>query len=109
VSAGARIPEDRPFDGVSLPRVMRGTGVSSRTDLFSYHADEIFAVRRGPWKLHLKTINPAAGEKKPKVHDPPLLFNLAFDPSERVNVAARHPELIQQLLNVIEQHRLDVK
>ena len=23
---------------------------------------ELFAVRRGPWKLHLKTINPAIGE-----------------------------------------------
>jgi arylsulfatase A len=66
-------------------------------------------VRRGPWKLHLKTINPAAGEKKPKVHNPPLLFNLALDPSERLNVTAQHAEMIQQLLKVIEKHRQDVK
>ena len=59
--AGAKIPEDRPIDGVSLAPVLRGTGPSPRTDVFYYHAAELFAVRRGPWKLHLKTINPAAG------------------------------------------------
>ena len=90
-------------------RYLRGTGPSSRTDIFYYHATELFAVRRGPWKLHLKTINPAAGEEKPKVHDPPLLFNLMHDPSERLNVAARHPDVIEQLLKDIEKHRQDVK
>jgi hypothetical protein len=66
-------------------------------------------LRRGPWKLHLKTINPGAGEEKPKVHDPPLLFNLMRDPSERLNVAIRHPDVIQQLLKDIEKHRRDLK
>jgi arylsulfatase A len=107
--AGAKIPGDRPYDGVSLVPVLRGTGQSSRTDIFYYHATELFAVRRGPWKLHLKTINPAAGEEKPKVHRPPLLFNLTHDPSERVNLAVRHPDVIEQLLKDIEKHRQDVR
>jgi arylsulfatase A-like enzyme len=107
--AGAKIAEDRPYDGVSLARLLRGTGPASRTDVYYYHADELFAVRHGPWKLHLKTIHPAAGEKKPRAHNPPLLFNLALDPSERLNVAAQHPDLIQQFLKIVENHRQEVK
>jgi arylsulfatase A-like enzyme len=107
--AGVEIPRGRPADGVSLAPVLRGTGHSSRQDIFYYHADELFALRRGPWKLHLKTINPAAGAEKPKVHNPPLLFNLVRDPSERLNVAARHPDVVDQLLKDIEKHRRDVK
>ena len=77
--------------------------------LFYYHGAELFAVRRGPWKLHLKTIDPASGQEKAQVHDPPLLFHLTIDPSERLNVADRHPDVIEQLLKDIEKHRQDVK
>jgi arylsulfatase A len=107
--AGAKIPQDRLYDGVSLVPVLRGSGPSSRTDIFYYYGSELFALRRGPWKLHLKTINPAAGEEKPKVYDPPLLYHLMRDPSERLNVAVQHSDVIQQLLKDIEKHRRDVK
>ena len=62
-----KLPEDRRYDGVSLARLLREAGPSSRSDIFYYYEAELFAVRRGPWKLHLKTINPAAGETKPNV------------------------------------------
>jgi arylsulfatase A len=107
--AGARVPEDRPLDGVSLAPVLRGIGRSPRTRIFYYHASELFAVRQGPWKLHLKTINPASGDEKPKVHNPPLLFHLGRDPSERVNVAAQYSDLIEQILKDVEKHRQGVK
>ena len=66
-------------------------------------------MRRGPWKLHLKTVNPASGKEKPQVHDPPLLFHLTTDPSERFNVADRHPDVVDQLLKEIEEHRRTLK
>ena len=107
--AGAKLPEDRPIDGVSLAPVLRGTGPSPRTHIYYYHAVELMAVRRGPWKLHLKTINPAAGQEKTQTHNPPLLFQLTIDPSERINVADQHPDVIEQLLKDIEKHRGDLK
>src|SRR5262249_4594526 len=88
--AGARLPVDRPIDGVSLQGVLRGVGPSLRTHIYYYLGDELAAVRRGPWKLHLKSINPAAGDSKEETQSPPLLFHLMIDPSERVNVAASH-------------------
>jgi hypothetical protein len=63
------------------------------------------AVRRGPWKLHLKTIDPAVDQRRPVSYDPPLLFNLAQDPSEHFNVAHRHPGVIEQLRKDIASHR----
>jgi arylsulfatase A len=107
--AGAKIPEDRPIDGVSLVPLLRGTGPSPRSHLFYYHGTTLFAMRRGPWKLHLKTVNPASGNAKVQVHTPPLLFNLTIDPSERFNVAERHPDIVQQLLKEIEEHSRSLK
>ena len=61
--AGARVPADRPIDGVSLVPVLRGTGSSPRDRVYYYLDTELMAVRRGPWKLHLKTIDPADRRK----------------------------------------------
>jgi hypothetical protein len=42
-------------------------------------------MRRGSWKLHL----PYRGE--------PELYDLATDPGERSNVAAKHPDVVKKL------------
>ncbi len=107
--AGATLPGDRPIDGVSLVAVLRGTGTSPRRHVYYYLDTELVAVRHGPWKLHLKTIDPASQQRKPQDHDPPLLFHLTVDPSERFNVAGPHPEVVKQLLEDIAAHRRDLK
>ncbi len=107
--ASAKIPEDRPIDGFSLAPLLRGMGQSPRTCLFYYHGADLFAARKGPWKLHLKTVNPGAGDEKVKTHNPPLLFHLTADPSEQFNVADRHPDVVEQILKEIAEHRRGVK
>ncbi len=107
--AGARLPNDRPIDGVSLVPVLRGTGPVLRDHVYYYRDAELMAVRRGPWKLHLKTIDPASKQEEPVVHDPPLLFNLTVDPSERFDLAGQHPDVVKPLLEDIAAHRRDVK
>jgi arylsulfatase A len=107
--AGVKIPEDRPIDGVSLAPLLRETGPGPRTRLFYYHSAELFAMRLGPWKLHLKTIDPASGKEKVLAHDPPLLFDLTTDPSEQFNVADRNAGVVEQILREIEDHRRGLK
>jgi arylsulfatase A len=107
--AGAKLPADRPIDGVSLVTVLRGTGSSPRDRVFYYLDTNLTAVRRGPWKLHLQTIDPAADQRKTQVHKTPLLFHLTVDPSERIDVAAQHPDVVRELLEEIAAHRRDVK
>jgi arylsulfatase A-like enzyme len=107
--AGAPVPANRPIDGVSLAPLFRGTGPSPRTHVYYYLDDELMAARRGPWKLHLKTVDPASGLAKVQTHNPPLLFHLMIDPSERINLADQHPEVVEQLKKDIEVHCQSVK
>ncbi len=99
----ARLTESR------WSRLLRGTGPSPRNHLFYYHAAALFAVRRGPWKIHLKTTDPGSGNEKAQAHDPPLLFNLTTDPSEQFNVADQHPDVVEQLLKEAEEHCRTIK
>jgi arylsulfatase A-like enzyme len=107
--AGAKVPSDRPIDGVSLVPVLRGAGPGPRHHVYYYLDTELMAVRRGPWKLHLKTIDPAHDQRKPITRDPPLLFNLSSDPSEHLNIADQHPGVIEQLRKDIVEHQRNLK
>ena len=106
--AGGQLPTDRPYDSHSLVPLLRGNGAGSRHEVFYYFDNQLTAVRQGPWKLHLKTIESASGQTKSQVHAPPLLFHLEHDPSERFNVAPEHPEIVERLMKVIEEHRASV-
>ena len=45
------------------------------------------------------------GGDPPVPHDPPLLYDLEADPSEKFDVAARHPEVIERIREAVEAHR----
>lgn len=101
-------PTDRVMDGVDMSPILFGGVPGQRQVMIYYRGDELFAIRKGPYKAHFQTApgyaspgNPIAFEK----HDPPLLFDLAQDPSERVNVARDHPEVIADIQQELEQHR----
>jgi arylsulfatase A-like enzyme len=104
--AGAELPKDRILDSYSLLPLLRGDGGSGRELLFYYRGFNLMAVRKGPWKMHLMTQDAyGAGARMAVKHDPPILYHLDHDPSERVNVAAQHPELLKEILADIETHR----
>ena len=107
--AGAKIPDDRPIDSISFAPVLRGTGSSSRSHVYHYLDGEFMAVRSGPWKLHLKTINAASSQEKVQAQNPPLLFHLMTDPSERIDVAGQHPDVIKKILEDVDAHRQGTK
>ena len=102
--AGADVPQDREIDGVDMAPLLFGSGPSQRDAFFYYRGQQLYAVRKGPFKAHYIT-QPAYGPEKPEKHDPPLLFNLAHDPSERFNIATNHPAVLAALAQVVEAHR----
>jgi hypothetical protein len=61
-------------------------------------------VRLGAWKAHFQTQS-GYGQPMAERHDSPLLFNLEVDPSERFNVAAANPEVLQKIAALVEKHR----
>ncbi len=106
--AGGEGPRDRVLDGLSLAPVLLGTGPSPRRALAFYHDEELRAFRKGPWKVHIKTQSDR-GDGPVKRHDPPLLFQVEHDPSERLDVARRHPEVVADLLREVARHNASVK
>ena len=106
--AGVEPPQDRELDGRDLSDTLLKGAPSPRQTMFYYRGQTLFAARKGPWKLHLLT-QAAYGQPKPEAHNPPLLYHLEKDPSERFDVAAQHPEVVAELQREMEAHRAGVK
>jgi arylsulfatase A len=109
--AGVPIPTDRVIDGVDMSPILFGTGKSLREVMFYYRGDELFAVRKGPFKAHFTTAPGYGSPGNPlkfEQHEPPLLFNLANDPSERFDVAKDHPDVIAEIKRIVAEHRANL-
>lgn len=102
--AGAELPTNRIVDGLDLRPVLFGTGPSPRKEMFFYIQQDLYAVRSGPWKAHFITRTPYT-KQKPVTHDPPLLFHLERDPSEKYDVAEANPHVIERLREIKTQHQ----
>src|SRR5207244_610182 len=91
--AGIELPTDRTLDSFDLTPLFKGQGPSPRQSFFYYRGTRLMAARMGPWKAHFMT-QPGYGGPEPEKHDPPLLYNLAEDPSEQFDVAKQHADVI---------------
>ncbi|MEZ6107029.1 MAG: sulfatase [Pirellulaceae bacterium] len=100
---GQPLPDDRAYDGFDLTDLLMGTGPSTRDVMYYYRDDRLLAVRKGPWKMHLET-QAGYGQAEPTVHDPPALYHLGYDASEKNDVSAANPEIVTELRSMLEQH-----
>lgn len=109
--ASVPIPTDRVIDGVDLSPVLFGTGKSLRDTMLYYRGGDLFAVRKGSFKAHFQSAPGYASPGNPlkfEAHDPPLLFQLDTDPSERFDVSKTHPEVIADIRREVEKHRVNL-
>lgn len=106
--AGGTPPTDRVLDGMDISPVLLGKGTSPRETMFYYRGTRLYAVRHGAYKAHFIT-QPAYKPGKPEEHDPPLLYDLEKDPSERFDVAAEHPEVVEKIRRIADAHRETVE
>jgi arylsulfatase A-like enzyme len=108
------LPNDRIYDGESLVPLIQGQPLKRRVDqpFFYYNCENLQAVRLGDWKLHL----PRTAEQLPfwdknaaftKLKTP-VLYNLRTDPAESTDVAAKQPEVVQQILAIAANTRLEL-
>jgi arylsulfatase A len=106
--ANVTVPNDRIYDGYDISPVIFGTGPDPRDVVFYYRDVDIFAVRKGAYKAHFFTQSEYGPDAR-KEHNPPLLFDLNVDPSEKHNIADKHPEVIEEIIKVMNQHRSTLK
>ncbi|MCA1759861.1 MAG: sulfatase, partial [Bacteroidales bacterium] len=115
--SGTNLPNDRVYDGFDISPLMFGTGKSERDVVFYYRGAQVYAIRKGDYKAHFMTQNeygsqtahpitnpPTEIKNARTVEDPPLLYNVNIDPSEKLNIAEEHPEVIAEIRKVLEQH-----
>ncbi|MEB2780443.1 sulfatase [Algoriphagus sp. C2-6-M1] len=102
--AGAKMPEDRVYDGFDLSPVFRGENSTPREELFYYHGDRLFATRKGDFKLYFYSNNPAGYPEKLAKLEKLTLYNLGHDPSERFDLADQHPEIVAEIIELARLH-----
>ncbi len=103
--AGADSPAGVHLDGRNLlPFLFEGT-LPPKKPFFFYRGREIFACRLGQWKAHFQTRPPYEREAA-QAHDPPLLYHLGRDPSEkrpRPMGPVTRP-VLEQIQSAVEEH-----
>ncbi len=98
------LPNDRIYDGFDISKLLFGTGKSLRDVVYYYRDTKVYAIRKGDYKAHFFT-QPEYGKNIVTSYDPPLLYNLNIDPSEKYNIAEQHPEVIEELKNILINHQ----
>ena len=99
--SGIEQQKNMHIDGLDLSETLFKKEESKRKNMFFYKGDELYATRLGNFKLHLKTTD---WFKEPKTHDPPLLFDINIDPSEKFNISKDNPVKVEEILNLIKSH-----
>ena len=105
--AGAAAPQGVVLDGADLRPLLFERKPLPERPFFFYRGEQIFACRLGEWKAHFQT-QTGYGQPKAEAHEPPLLFHLGLDPSEKRNVAADHADVLTRIRAAVEAHRATV-
>lgn len=102
--SGTTLPGDRIYDGYDLSGAWKGEDVSPRNEMLYYHGDHLFAVRKGDFKLYFYKNNPMGYPEKLEKLEKLTLFNLSHDPSERFDIADKHPDVIDEIKKLVQVH-----
>ena len=87
-------------DGFDLTHSLFTGAASPRKEVALYRKGELRAYRKGDYKLHL--YDRAQGGSPLET---PELYNLKRDIAEQENIAAKHPEIVADLLRAVEMHQ----
>ncbi|MCL4786709.1 MAG: sulfatase [Verrucomicrobia bacterium] len=102
--AGVKPPANVVLDGLNLAPLLFDAKPLPERPFFYYRGDQLFASRLGDWKAHFRT-QPGYGQPKLESHEPPLLFHLGRDPSEKRNIRADHPDVLAQIQQAVNAHQ----
>ena len=97
--ANARLPGDRSFDGANLLAWLQGDEATPERELFFSSRRKVFAVRSGPWKLHLRerALDRKGRPRRDRAFERPQLYRLDVDPAEERDLAAKHGAIVDRL------------
>jgi arylsulfatase A-like enzyme len=103
--AGVENPNDRIIDGKDLSQTLMNREASPRNSILFYRGTELYAARLGDFKAHYMTQGAYGEFGERKEHNPPLLYNLSHDASEKFDIAKQHPDVIEQINALVDSHK----
>jgi arylsulfatase A len=108
--SGGSVPQDRIIDGVDLTDFLLGKQEQSpRQTFYFYEREQLQAVRKGDWKLHLPMNNRYVYFWKEDTFDmPAVLYNINHDYAEQNNQVKEKTEILNELLELAEKARNDL-
>ncbi|MHB1485244.1 MAG: sulfatase family protein [Saccharofermentanales bacterium] len=94
----SKIPDDRIIDGVDISDLIFRGDKSPRKVFYYYLMDNLEAVRSGKWKLHVLKGQDEINE----------LYDLDHDIGETINLYTKHPDVVDELLALLDKCRRDI-
>ncbi|MFH1742676.1 MAG: sulfatase-like hydrolase/transferase [bacterium] len=104
---GYALPDNAGEDSYNiLPALLGEKSEKPIREATVHHSiNGMFAIRQGKWKLILGR-GSGGWSKESKEADPPMqLYDVYGDPSETINLYAKHPEIVEQLTNLLEKYK----
>jgi arylsulfatase len=115
---GAKVPKDRPIDGVDQSEFLLGRqDRSNRDHLLTFIGDRLVAVRWKQWRMYPVEFlgtrgNPSTAGYVGTIRETagyPQIYNIEADPKEQLNVAHLNGWVVVPYLQLINQYRESLK
>jgi len=101
--AGYKAPTDRIIDGVDQSELLLGKSETGSREVYHYFCqNELQAVRKGNWKLHLPNHKVFYNYIKDRGSGEVELYDVKSDDGETKNLAKEKPEIVAELMNLAE-------
>ena len=101
-----QLPDDAGEDSFDFLHVLLGKKSNKPVHDFLIHnaGNGLFAIRKGDWKLIAGKGSGGFTRYQPPPDAPAgQLYNLAEDPTEKQNLYESHPQIVEQLSNILKQ------
>ena len=106
--SGAEIPNDRKMDGYDLSQVLTQNSDSPRKEFYYWAFAELHGYRNQQYKVHVKQREEIHYGRPTIVLERPELYDLRADISEKHDVAETFPEVVSDLLGIMDLHLKDL-
>ncbi|BCP52440.1 sulfatase [Kaistia sp. 32K] len=116
---GAKLPADRPIDGVDQTDVLLGKSATGhREALLSFVGADLLAVRWKQWRAYFTAVHPTGigPQRQPGVFSTsaplagyPIIYNIEMDPHEDLIVAGMFAWASGPILKVVKEYEATLK
>ncbi len=97
------------LDGHNIYDLLTGESTGSPYEVFYYYQlEQLQAVRKGPWKLHLPLDSMYGNFHRAEIVEgrPLTLYNLDNDISESMDISGQFPEIVKELSDEADKARI---